>query len=139
MNEEVGNGHRRINSGFYYARSNDVTIAAFQEITEHALHSKVSEQPSFYTILCGNKMEYVVNGTDCFNSRIGVRTRFLDRVRYPNGNNTHWETLRWPEVGPPPGVSIIHNNWIAGHDAKNERFIKAGLVQYSPQSGCFGF
>ncbi|KAI8811860.1 nucleotide-diphospho-sugar transferase-domain-containing protein [Cladochytrium replicatum] len=139
MSEPVANSHRRINSGFYYARSNAATIAAFQEITEHALHSKVSEQPSFYTILCGDKMEYVVNGTDCFNSEIGVRTRFLDRARYPNGNNTHWEKLRWPEVGPPPGVSIIHNNWITGHDAKNERFIKAGLVQYSPQSGCFGF
>ena len=29
----------------------------------------------------------------------------------------------------PANLSVVHNNWIVGHDSKKERFIKAGLWQ----------
>jgi hypothetical protein len=42
-------------------------------------------QPSFYTILCGDAREYTVGEHECYNPSLGVRTRLLDRKRFPNG------------------------------------------------------
>jgi hypothetical protein len=54
MEEAAENGFRRINSGFYYVKSNPAAIKAFRGIVEHAMASRLSEQPSFYTILCSD-------------------------------------------------------------------------------------
>ncbi|KAJ8569750.1 hypothetical protein K7X08_006327 [Anisodus acutangulus] len=44
---------RRLNSGFYYAYSDAMTIAALKKVVKHAANSNLSEQPSFYDTLCG--------------------------------------------------------------------------------------
>ncbi|CAI0463478.1 unnamed protein product [Linum tenue] len=44
---------RRLNSGFYFARSNAPTIAAIEKVVNHASTSTLSEQPSFYDMLSG--------------------------------------------------------------------------------------
>lgn len=51
--ELPGTGIRRINSGFYLVRSDPLTIEAFEAITAHAATTRLSEQPSFYDVLCG--------------------------------------------------------------------------------------
>ena len=53
--EAPSNGMRRINSGFYFARHSDATMAAFRQIVAHAQSTTLSEQPSFYTVLCGTE------------------------------------------------------------------------------------
>ncbi|CAI7923852.1 unnamed protein product [Closterium sp. NIES-54] len=79
-----GTGIRRINSGFYFARSDPKTIEAFEAITAHAATTKLSEQPSFYDILCGVKGENLVAGKEECRWQNGLRTIFLDRKVYPN-------------------------------------------------------
>ena len=53
--EPSANGPLRINSGFYRVRSTPATLAAFEAIVGHARSSSMSEQPSFYIVLCGGK------------------------------------------------------------------------------------
>ena len=53
--EPDANGPLRINSGFYRVRSNPATIAAMEQIVMHAASSRLTEQPSFYMVLCGTK------------------------------------------------------------------------------------
>ncbi len=53
--ETAANGPLRINSGFYRARATPLVIAAFEAIVAHARRSSMSEQPSFYIVLCGGK------------------------------------------------------------------------------------
>jgi len=139
QSEAAENGYRRINSGFYYVKATAAAVAAFGAIVEHAAKSKYSEQPSFYTILCGDDLKHTVGATACHNKDLeGVKTFFLPRKQYPNGNTTDWPAISFPQK-LPHGVSILHNNWIAGHDAKLARFTTAGLIQYEPGSGCKGF
>ena len=83
--EAAENGHRRINSGFYFAKSNPAAVDAFRQIVDHARQSKLSEQPSFYTVLCGDDKQYVQGSRACANTAIPVSTRFLSRDIYPNG------------------------------------------------------
>ncbi|XP_073316574.1 beta-arabinofuranosyltransferase RAY1-like [Primulina huaijiensis] len=44
---------RCLNSGFYYAHSDFITIKALEKVLKHASNSNFSEQPSFYNTLCG--------------------------------------------------------------------------------------
>ena len=53
--EAVANGPLRINSGFYRVRSTPKTIVAMEQIVLHAAASPLTEQPSFYMVLCGGK------------------------------------------------------------------------------------
>ncbi|OMO80051.1 Reticulon [Corchorus olitorius] len=46
---------RRLNSGFYFARADIPTIAAMEKVVRHAATSGLSEQPSFYDTLCGER------------------------------------------------------------------------------------
>ncbi|CAI6005596.1 unnamed protein product [Closterium sp. NIES-65] len=55
-----GTGIRRINSGFYFARAERMVVEAFEAIVRHAGKTKLSEQPSFYDVLCGAQGELVV-------------------------------------------------------------------------------
>ncbi|GJP71515.1 hypothetical protein CLOP_g2343, partial [Closterium sp. NIES-67] len=54
---QPANSIRRINSGFYLARPDPLTVAAFTAVVKHAAHSRLSEQPSFYDVLCGEHGE----------------------------------------------------------------------------------
>ena len=71
------NDIRRINSGFYLAISSETTIKYFEMIVEHAMITKLSEQPSFYEVLCGIKGEYRLLDNQCLrdNMRAYCSTR----------------------------------------------------------------
>ncbi|CAI6008300.1 unnamed protein product [Closterium sp. NIES-65] len=126
-----GTGIRRINSGFYFARSDARTIEGFEAITAHAATTKLSEQPSFYDILCGVKGENVVPGKEECVWKNGLRTIFLDRAIYPNGAvHGFWEAADVMGACRRKGSKILHNNWIAGKDAKKERFVVNSFWHY---------
>ena len=120
------NGHLRINSGFYLARADEPTIAAFDLITRHALTTDKSEQPSFYIVLCGDKGQHRVGTDACLEPTTGVRTEFLSRDRYPNGAYKGF----WNETTDGAALSdlvILHNNWIAGLANKFERLRRRSM------------
>ncbi|CAI5524887.1 unnamed protein product [Closterium sp. Naga37s-1] len=78
------NSIRRINSGFYLARPDPLTVAALTAVVKHAAHSRLSEQPSFYDVLCGEHGERRV-GSDACQWTNGLRVVFLPRQHFPNG------------------------------------------------------
>lgn len=129
-----GSGIRRINSGFYYARADQMTIEAFQAIVTHAAGTKLSEQPSFYDILCGVKGEKRVSDTECVYDN-GLRTIFLDRKLYPNGAVYKiWEAEDVTRECLGLGCLMLHNNWIAGKGNKTERFVANGMWHYDVEN-----
>ncbi|GJP65230.1 hypothetical protein CLOP_g22142 [Closterium sp. NIES-67] len=126
-----GTGIRRINSGFYFARADKKTVDAFEAITAHAATTRLSEQPSFYDILCGVKGENVVEGKEECVWQNGLRTIFLDRVVYANGAaHAFWDEEDVEGTCRRKGCAILHNNWIAGKDAKKQRFVVNSFWHY---------
>lgn len=123
--EASENGYRRINSGFYMAKSNSPTVEAFRQIVEHARSSTLSEQPSFYTVLCGDEMQFVSGSSYCLNTEIPVKTRLLSREIYPNGAMV--EVVKGVTPATEDDVAIVHFNWLEGHDAKVESFVNASM------------
>ena len=120
------NGHLRINSGFYLARADEPTIAAFDLITRHALTTDKSEQPSFYIVLCGDKGQHRVGTDACLEPTTGVRTEFLPRDRYPNGAYKGF----WNDTTDDAALSdlvVLHNNWIFGLANKFERLHRRNM------------
>ena len=114
------NGKRRINSGFYYATSSDAAIAAFSNITEHSAKTKLSEQPSFYDVLCGEGRYRV--GDDACKLPGGIRTVFLNRDQYPNGAHLQlWQAKDVRYAASAVGAKILHNNWAVGEATKKHR------------------
>ena len=149
--EAVANGPLRINSGFYRVRSNPVTVRAMEEIVAHAQTSKLTEQPSFYVVLCGGKQGEWTEGPDACVYRAGdggkmLRVQFLDRTLYPAGavHSSRRHNASWPVTGAhgpshwdnpelrhnPDGLRLLHNNWIKGVDGKTNRVIDRGLWFY---------
>ncbi|GJP47240.1 hypothetical protein CLOM_g6452 [Closterium sp. NIES-68] len=129
-----GTGIRRINSGFYFARADPMTVKAFEAIVAHAAKTQLSEQPSFYDVLCGDNGELLLPGSvaDAGGRRVqreecqwsnGLRTIFLPRDKYPNGAvHDFWNQ---PNVANAcSGCTILHNNWISGKEAKKDRLVK---------------
>ncbi|KAJ7519219.1 hypothetical protein O6H91_20G029100 [Diphasiastrum complanatum] len=128
---EALNVPRRLNSGFYFAWSNNATIAAFERIVKHAATSHMSEQPSFYDVLCGVGGKYRVGTTLCVEPLTNLTVHFLDREKYPNGAyKTLWENENVAEVCKQQGCVILHNNWISGRKKKLARQIASGLWDY---------
>jgi hypothetical protein len=116
------NGARRINSGFYFARSSPATVSAVRAIVAHAGGTKLSEQPSFYDVLCGASGEFRAGNDSCQLPDGGVRTLFLDRDHYPNG--VHRDLWAQPDVGAAAlalGSRVLHNNWVVGGSIKLRR------------------
>eukprot|EP00056_Hartaetosiga_gracilis_P003090 m.59689 g.59689 ORF g.59689 m.59689 type:complete len:737 (-) comp11328_c0_seq1:26-2236(-) len=136
--EKDANGPLRINSGFYRVRSKPSTIVAMKEIISHAKASTMTEQPSFYIVLCGDIKGVNVVGSDkCHFSYKGdggknevLVVQFLDRELYPNGSvNNYWKSLSI--IDDFPQLVILHNNWIKGLRAKIERTVTRGLWYYN--------
>ena len=118
---EPANGHRRVNSGFYFALANEPTISALQTIVAHESRSEPSEQPSFNEVLCGVDGSFR-DGTDACQMPGGLRTVFLDRDAYPNGkHNDLWEAPDVIDNARRMGAKILHNNWIVGSASKLRR------------------
>jgi beta-arabinofuranosyltransferase len=128
---EPMNGRRRINSGFYLARSNEPTIKAFADIIQYASKSRMSEQPCFYDIMCGKEGQNVVGDTQCkYNSMV---VELLDRHKYPNGiTDSIWDSPPGTIHAKFPDLFILHNNWVKGADAKRDRFERHNFIMYNP-------
>lgn len=69
----------RLNSGFYFLRSEPRSIAALEAVVAHAAKSKDTEQPSFYTVLCGDNGKFRVGDRQCYNPRFDLTIDFLSR------------------------------------------------------------
>ncbi|CAI5463731.1 unnamed protein product [Closterium sp. Yama58-4] len=126
------NDYRRLNSGFYFIRSEPRALAALEAVVAHAAASPITEQPSFYDVLCGASSEYTVGDSRCLNPKFNLTVDFLDRSRFPNG-----ATRMLFHMGnsvrkgcEEMGCIIIHNNWVAGRRKKIRRQVKQGLWDY---------
>ncbi|KAK4532508.1 hypothetical protein CCYA_CCYA12G3365 [Cyanidiococcus yangmingshanensis] len=124
------NGLRRLNSGFYFMTSTESNARALARIIEHGAQSTLSEQPSFYDVLCGERGEFRLDHKTCFNGQ--VYAHFLDPNKYWNGANWTLWTQRIDDAAAE-NASILHNNWVVGLPAKTQRIQKAGLVYFDPK------
>ncbi|KAH1053500.1 hypothetical protein AAZX31_08G272700 [Glycine max] len=126
---------RRLNSGFYYARSDSQTIAAIEKVVRHAETSGLSEQPSFYDTLCGNGGSNRVGDDKCVEPETNLTVHFLDRDLFANGAYQDlWREKNVKEACLKKGSYIIHNNWISGRLKKLERQVLSGLWEYDPST-----
>ncbi|KAL5998255.1 hypothetical protein ACLOJK_009193 [Asimina triloba] len=113
---------RRLNSGFYYAPSDRATIAAMSKVVQHASSSDLSEQPSFYDVLCGTKGVNRVSNDRCMEPETNLTVHFLDRNRFPNGAYKGlWQKRNVTAACKKKGCIVLHNNWISGRKRKLDR------------------
>lgn len=131
--EEPLNGRRRINSGFYLARSNPGMIRAFERVIRFATKSKMSEQPCFYDVMCGKQGETSFGSDGCvYNNSVTIR--LLDRNKYPNGITAGiWNTSDGEITKQWPHLFILHNNWVAGKE-KKQRFERHGFMFFEEET-----
>ncbi|CAO2829305.1 unnamed protein product [Amaranthus hypochondriacus] len=126
---------RRLNSGFYFARSDDSTITALEKVVKHAMTSDLSEQPSFYDTLCGLNGTNRVGDNKCREPRTNLTVQFLDRNLFPNGAyQSLWAERNVRETCAKKGCYVLHNNWINSRLKKLERQIHSGLWDYDISS-----
>jgi hypothetical protein len=105
--EAASNGPLRINSGFYRVRSTPVTIAAMNEIVEHASKSSTSEQPSFYMILCGGENGVRIIGKDkCLYMSNKLLASQQNGRPKSQPNATHFPTIFAPRNVPDAAIVI---------------------------------
>ncbi|PAN18716.1 hypothetical protein PAHAL_3G220300 [Panicum hallii] len=126
---------RRLNSGFYFARSDNATITAMQMIVKHASDSGLSEQPSFYDVMCGKNGTNRISDDKCLEPNTNLTVVFLNRDLFPNGAYKGlWEKHDVQSTCKKLGCFIIHNNWINGRKKKLRRQMSTGLWDYDPTS-----
>ncbi|KAL5552812.1 hypothetical protein UlMin_040213 [Ulmus minor] len=122
---------RRLNSGFYFARSDGSTIAAMEKVVKHAANSGMSEQPSFYDTLCGENGSNRVGDNRCIERETNLTVHFLDRNLFPNGAYQGlWQRKNVRAICRKKGCFVLHNNWISGRQKKLERQVSSGLWDY---------
>lgn len=122
---------RRLNSGFYFVFSDGSTVAAMEKVVRHAATSGLSEQPSFYDMLCGEGGLNRVGDNMCIEPESNLTVHFLDRDLFPNGAYEGlWEKRNVSEACLEKGCLVIHNNWISGRRKKLERQVLSGLWDY---------
>ena len=85
------NGLQRINSGFYFVRAVPSAVRAFTAIVADAAQSNRTEQPSFYTVLCGHAGQWRAGSRRCQEPG-GLITTFLPRQVLHDGFSWHC----WP-------------------------------------------
>ncbi|GAB2297945.1 Beta-arabinofuranosyltransferase ray1 [Dionaea muscipula] len=126
---------RRLNSGFYFARSDNSTILGFENIVKHAANSELSEQPSFYDTLCGEHGSKRVGDEKCWDPETNLTVQFLDREFFPNGAYKElWAKRNVRAACRKMGCYILHNNWISGRKKKLSRQVSSGLWDYDVSS-----
>lgn len=122
---------RRLNSGFYFARSDESTIAAMEKVVKHAAISGQSEQPSFYDTLCGEGGINRVGSKKCLEPETNLTVHFLDRNLFPNGAYQGlWKKKNIKTACRKKACFVLHNNWISGRLKKLERQMFSGLWEY---------
>ncbi|CDY66305.1 BnaA07g38850D [Brassica napus] len=125
------NRPRRLNSGFYFARSDEPTIAAMEKVVKHAATSGLSEQPSFYDTLCGEGGVHRVGNDRCVEPETNLTVHFLDRDLFPNGAYRDiWLKEDVRGECEKKHCYVLHNNWISGRLKKLERQMMKGLWDY---------
>ncbi|CAH2066602.1 unnamed protein product [Thlaspi arvense] len=125
------NRPRRLNSGFYFARSDEQTIAAMEKVVKHAATSGLSEQPSFYDTLCGEGGVHRLGDDRCVEPETNLTVRFLDRDLFPNGAyGDLWLKEDVRAECEKKHCYVLHNNWISGRLKKLERQMMKGLWEY---------
>ncbi|XP_010471061.1 PREDICTED: beta-arabinofuranosyltransferase RAY1 isoform X1 [Camelina sativa] len=125
------NRPRRLNSGFYFARSDAPTIAAMEKVVKHAATSGLSEQPSFYDTLCGEGGAYRLGDDRCLEPETNLTVQFLDRELFPNGAYRDlWLKEDVRAECEKKHCFVLHNNWISGRLKKIERQMMRGLWEY---------
>ncbi|GAB4839478.1 Beta-arabinofuranosyltransferase ray1 [Ancistrocladus abbreviatus] len=126
---------RRLNSGFYFAHSDNSTIAAMEKVVMHALTSGLSEQPSFYDTLCGENGSNRVGYNKCWEPETNLTVHFLNRDLFPNGAYQGlWGKRNVKAACIKKDCYILHNNWISGRMKKLVRQVSAGLWDYDISS-----
>ncbi|KAL8519174.1 hypothetical protein ACS0TY_010200 [Phlomoides rotata] len=126
---------RRLNSGFYYAHSDRITIAALEKVVKHAATTNLSEQPSFYDTLCGEGGSYRLGDNQCLEPETTLLIHFLDRNLFPNGAYRGlWDEKDTKKACIERGCLVLHNNWINGRKKKLERQVLSGLWEYDMNS-----
>ncbi|XP_074309897.1 beta-arabinofuranosyltransferase RAY1 [Silene latifolia] len=126
---------RRLNSGFYFARSDKPTIAALDKVVKHAMTSDLSEQPSFYDTLCGQGGLNRVGNDKCWEPATNLTVQFLDRDLFPNGAYKElWNEKSVLAACLKNGCYVLHNNWISGRLNKLQRQVRARLWDYDTSS-----
>lgn len=122
---------RRLNSGFYYIQSSSTAIAAMEKVVKHASTSELSEQPSFYDVLCGVGGVNRVGNDGCIETDTNLTVHFLDRNMFPNGAyQGFWQKKDVGIACRRKGCVILHNNWISGRERKLDRQVLSGLWAY---------
>ncbi|KFK41477.1 hypothetical protein AALP_AA2G135900 [Arabis alpina] len=125
------NRPRRLNSGFYFARSDKPTIAAMEKVVKHAATSDLSEQPSFYDTLCGEGGIHRLGDDKCVEPETNLSVQFLDRDLFPNGAyGDLWLKKDVRAECEKKHCYVLHNNWISGRLKKLERQMMKGLWEY---------
>ncbi|KAJ0241197.1 Beta-arabinofuranosyltransferase RAY1 [Hirschfeldia incana] len=125
------NRPRRLNSGFYFARSDEPTIAAMEKVVKHAATSGLSEQPSFYDTLCGEGGVHRVGDDRCVEPETNLTVHFLNRDLFPNGAyGDLWLKEDVRAECEKKHCYVLHNNWISGRLKKLERQMMKGLWDY---------
>ncbi|KAJ6431105.1 hypothetical protein OIU84_018576 [Salix udensis] len=122
---------RRLNSGFYFARSDVSTVAAMEKVVKHAATSNLSEQPSFYDTLCGEGGSYRISDNRCVEPETNLTVHFLDRNLFPNGAYLNlWQKKNVKKTCMKKGCLVLHNNWISGRMNKlNRQLLHAGYAE----------
>ncbi|KAK4402736.1 Beta-arabinofuranosyltransferase RAY1 [Sesamum angolense] len=130
---------RRLNSGFYYAHSDSITIAALEKVVKHAAKSNLSEQPSFYDTLCGEGGSYRLGDDKCLEPETDLVVHFLNRDLFPNGAYQGlWEEKDIKKACKERGCLVLHNNWISGRRKKLERQCGGEIKGNIPYQQSFG-
>lgn len=126
---------RRLNSGFYFARSDEPTISSLEKVVKHAMNSDLSEQPSFYDTLCGPGGSNRLGNDRCLEPGTNLTVQFLDRDLFPNGAYQGlWGERNVRAACAKKGCYVLHNNWISGRIKKLVRQINSGLWDYDISS-----
>jgi len=156
---DIPAGVRRLNSGLYVAPCTPLVVAAFEEIVAHAAKTTLSEQPTFYDVMCAGertvdsctyKPGHLVEPTTqkalvkAGLASAGLKVYLLDRFQYPNGavlvgkDNENVYVLGKEKFEAATGKELYaaHNNWILGKERKIQRqkyrgwwFLEAGDEQ----------
>jgi len=109
-------------------KASENTKKAFWNIVKHAANSSLSEQPSFYSVLCGDNGEYRTSDNTCFNGY--VSTKFLSRELFPNG------AMIWNRTFNLQNSIIVHSNWVSGYYVKLTKMIQYNCWVLSNEGKC---
>ena len=100
-----------------------------------AADSGLSEQPSFYDVMCGENGTNRISDDKCLEPYTNLTVVFLNRDLFPNGAYKGlWEKHDVLSACKELGCFIMHNNWINGRKKKLQRQMSTGLWDYDSTS-----